>query len=65
MTSLKKSITLRYIYLTLRPPGQNLSIRAPLSDYNIDIIQFINKIVFVYNTCTLNQVPLTGNVYSH
>ena len=34
--------------------NKNISIRAPLYANHIDILQFIHKSVFDYNTCTTN-----------
>ena len=68
MTSKKKAIILRRIYLTLKPKlikNQNTSIWALLYAAHIDILQFIQKSVFDYNTCTANWVPLTGNCDNH
>ena len=48
MTSFKKFIILRYIYLTLKPKLiiiVEISIRAQLSDAHIDIFKFIQKSV--------------------
>ena len=53
MTSLEKAINLGYLFLTLKPQ-KNISIHAPLSIAFIGMFQFIQKIVFDPNTCTLN-----------
>ena len=67
MTSLEKGnyFTVHIYYLkTKKNKNLNISVRAPLSAAHTDIFDFFHKSIFDHNTCTVNWVPLTGNVDS-
>ena len=45
--------------------NRNILIRAPNSAAHVDRFQFIQKMVFDYNTCIANLVPSTGSFDIH